>query len=93
MTKELQSNYSYCRYCGTEINYTRTANNKWLPYDVTGNPHFCQEGKNKPTTKTTGLKVCATCGKPYFVMKRKKIDYTSLTEHVCKKGDISRYQK
>ena len=39
---------SYCRYCGTEINYSRTANDKWLPYDVSGNPHFCQqENKNK----------------------------------------------
>lgn len=26
---------SCCRYGGTEINYTRTANGKWLPYDIT----------------------------------------------------------
>ena len=27
--------------------YTRTANEKWLPYDVTGEPHFCnKEGKS-----------------------------------------------
>ncbi len=85
---------SYCRYCGTEINYTRTANNKWMPYDVTGQPHFCQENKeSKPTTKTTGLRVCKDCGKPVFMMKRKKIDYTTLNEHQCKKADITRYQK
>ncbi|MBO4858799.1 MAG: hypothetical protein J5527_09815 [Treponema sp.] len=85
---------SYCRYCGTEISYTRTANNKWLPYDVTGQPHFCQENeKSKPTTKKTGLKVCEKCGKPIFMIKRKKIDYTTLNEHKCKNGDITRYQK
>ncbi len=85
---------SYCRYCGTEINYTRTANGKWLPYDVTGQPHFCQENKStKPTAKSTGLKVCEKCGKPIFIMRRKKIDYTTLLEHICKKADITRYQK
>lgn len=85
---------SYCRYCGTEINYTRTANGKWLPYDVTGKPHFCQESKvSKPNTKTTGLKVCVQCGKPIFIMKHKKIDYTTLNEHHCKKSDITRYKK
>lgn len=83
---------SYCRYCGTEINYTRTANGKWLPYDVTGQPHFCQENsKNLPLA--SGLKVCSSCGKPVFNMKRKKIDYTTLSEHTCKKADITRYQK
>lgn len=82
---------SYCRYCGTEINYTRTANDKWLPYDVTGQPHFCQE--NKTSSTKSGLKTCAKCGKPIFIMKRKKIDYTTLNEHVCKKGDITRYAK
>jgi len=84
---------SYCRYCGTEISYTRTANNRWLPYDVTGEPHFCQETKKKPTTKSTGLKVCATCGKPYFLMGKKKVDYSALSAHVCKAGDITRYKK
>ena len=82
---------SYCRYCGTEINYTRTANDKWLPYDVTGQPHFCQE--NKTSSAISGLKTCAKCGKPIFIMKRKKIDYTTLNEHVCKKADITRYTK
>ena len=82
---------SYCRYCGTEINYTRTANDKWLPYDVTGQPHFCQE--NKTSSAKSGLKTCAKCGKPIFIMKRRKIDYTTLNEHVCKKGDITRYAK
>jgi len=84
---------SYCRYCGTEINYTQTTNDKWMPYDVTGNPHFCQEGKNKKTSKDTGLKVCQSCGKPYFLMGRKKIDYATLAPHECRKSDITRYQK
>ncbi len=83
---------SYCRYCGTEINYTRTANGKWLPYDVTGSPHFCND-KNQKKTTDSGLKVCDNCGKPIFIMKRKKIDYTTLQEHICKKGDVTRYQK
>ena len=55
---------SYCRYCGTEINYTQTANNKWMPYDVTGNPHFCQEGKNKKTTKDMRRWPLMSAGKP-----------------------------
>lgn len=83
---------SYCRYCGTEINYTRTANGKWLPYDVTGEPHFCQEN-NKKSTIDSGLKVCTNCGKPVFTIKRKKIDYTTLDEHICKNRDITHYKK
>lgn len=81
---------SYCRYCGTEINYTRTANEKWMPYDVTGQPHFCNKGKDK---KNNGLTVCKKCGKPVFTMNKKKIDYTSLKEHECSKAAITRYQK
>ena len=83
---------SYCRYCGTEINYTCTSNGKWLPYDVTGEPHFCQENKQK-SLHESGLKVYAKCGKAVFIMKGKKRDYTTLNGHVCKKGDITRYQK
>lgn len=84
---------SYCRHCGTEINYTRTANGRWMPYDVTGQPHFCQEDKNNNTQKKSGLEVCKTCGKPVFIMNKKKIDYTTLNEHTCKKADITRFQK
>lgn len=84
---------SYCRYCGTEINYTRTANNKWMPYDVTGEPHFCQDAHDKKATKENGLKVCQTCGKPFFYMGRRKIDYTTLLTHECRKGDITRWVK
>lgn len=83
---------SYCRYCGTEIMYTRTANEKWMPYDVTGNPHFC----SKPGLKTknrSGLEVCKKCGKPVFKMNSKIMDYTTLELHHCKKGDITRYEK
>lgn len=81
---------SYCRYCGTEIMYVRTANEKWMPYDVTGEAHFCDRtgSKNKH-----GLEVCRTCGKPVFSMKRKCMDYTTLELHTCKKGDITRYEK
>ncbi len=81
---------SYCRYCGTEINYTRTKNDKWMPYDVSGNPHFCQEEKKN---QNSGLIVCEKCGKPTFKMKGKLIDYSTLNLHVCKNGDITRYQK
>lgn len=81
---------SYCRYCGTEINYTRTKNDKWMPCDVSGNPHFCQE-ENK--TQSSGLIVCEKCRKPTFKMKGKLIDYSTLNLHVCKNGDITRYQK
>lgn len=83
---------SYCRYCGTEINYTRTANGKWLPYDVKGQPHFCQKDKVKSDVKS-GLTVCKYCGKPVFLINKKKIDYTTLEEHNCKKADITRYRK
>lgn len=81
---------SYCRYCGTEINYTRTANNKWLPYDVTGNPHFCNKDGYK---KNNGLFVCSKCGKPVFKYGKIYMDYSTLKKHLCKKGDITRYQK
>jgi len=72
--------------------YTRTANEKWLPYDVTGEPHFCNK-EGKSTKKTSGLEVCKSCGKPVFKMKGKTVDYTSLEIHQCKKADITRYGK
>ena len=84
---------SYCRYCGREIMYTRTTNEKWMPYDVTGAPHFCQENKSSKSKTPSVLKVCQNCGKPYFLMNRKKIDYTTLAVHTCKKSDVTRYQK
>ena len=83
---------SYCRYRGREIMYSRTANEKWLPYDVTGEPHFCNK-KGKSTKKTSGLEVCKTCGKPVFKLKGKTMDYTTLEIHLCKKGDVKRYEK
>lgn len=83
---------SYCRYCGREIMYTRTANEKWLPYDVTGEPHFCNKD-GKSTKKTSGLEVCKCCGKPVFKMKGKTVDYTTLEIHQCRKVDITRYEK
>lgn len=73
---------SFCRYCGREINYTRTANGKWLPYDVTGSPHFCNDKKSK-SAEQSGLEVCKECGKPVFIMNRKKIDYTTLAVRSC----------
>lgn len=81
----------YCRYCGTEINFTRTANEKWMPYDVTGNPHFCREEKGSPLH--TGIKVCQQCGKPVIIIKKKIIDYATLETHSCKNADITRYKK
>lgn len=84
---------SYCRYCGTEISYARTANNRWMPCDVTGEPHFCQEEKRTKTPRETGLKVCQTCGKPVFLMGRKRVDYTTLMVHECRKADITRWNK
>lgn len=82
---------AYCRYCGTQIDYTRTANEKWLPVDVAGQPHFCQEQKNGKVD--SGLSVCETCGKPVFKSGKKTMDYTTLQEHSCRKIDITNYQK
>lgn len=84
---------SYCRYCGTEIMYTRTANEKWMPYDVTGQPHFCNQNKKSGEKNKSGLEVCKKCGKPVFKNKGKIVDYTTLENHICKKGDITRYEK
>lgn len=86
---------SYCRYCGREISYTRTINGKWLPYDVTGNPHFCNKTKNNKLDKRNkfGLLVCTKCGKPVFKDKDKIIDYSSLSVHICKTADITRFTK
>lgn len=83
---------SYCMYCGREILYTRTANEKWLSYDVNEEPHFCNK-EGKSTKKTSGLEVCKTCGKPVFKLKGKTMDYTTLEIHLCKKGDVTRYEK
>ena len=80
----------YCRHCGREIMYTRTANEKWMPYDVTGQPHFCEKDGTKANN---GLSVCKTCGKPVFKMRGKVIDYTTLEAHKCKKADATRYTK
>lgn len=82
---------AYCRYCGTQIDYTRTANGKWMPYDVTGQPHFCQDEKKNKTE--SGLSVCKTCGKPIFKTGKIIMDYTTLQEHSCRKIDITNYQK
>ena len=86
----------YCRYCGVEITYKRSKNEKWIPCDLlTGEPHFCQE--KKEDVKSTGIRPCSVCGKPVFVNQKgkKKIlyDYTSLAPHICKKADITRYAK
>lgn len=84
---------SYCRYCGREITYKRTKNDKWLPCDVAGNPHFCKED-NKDVQKQSGLVVCKRCGKPCFHDSRMRlIDYTALLPHACKAGDVTRYRK
>ena len=83
---------TYCRYCGTEINWTRTANGKLLPYDVTGKPHFCREDKEESKIDS-GINPCPVCGKACFKNKNKLIDYKTLEVHVCKKADVTRYTK
>lgn len=86
---------TYCRYCGVEISYKRSKNEKWIPCDsITGEPHFCREDKNK---KPSGIVPCTVCGKPTFIQRqgRKKvaIDYATLAIHQCKKADVTRYAK
>ena len=83
---------SYCRYCGCEITYTKTVNDKWLPYDVTGQPHFHNNEDIKAQTKS-GLIVCKNCGKPVFKNKGTFIDYTSLKPHTCNIRDITNYTR
>lgn len=83
---------TYCRYCGREITYKRTKNDKWMPVDVTGSPQFCEAGGD--TQKRSGLVVCKKCGKPCFTDKsRRLIDYTTLSPHSCKTADTTRYKK
>lgn len=88
---------NYCRYCGKEIAYKRTKNDKWLPCDAsTGEPHADCMGKisGKNTKPGNGLLQCRKCGRPVFRNKSKVlIDYTSLDRHLCKKADITRYRK
>ncbi len=82
---------SYCRFCGTEIAYKRTKNYKWMPCNLlTGEPHFCQEGKDK-SSSSSGLIPCPICGKATFSGKEGIMDYDTLTVHKCKNGDITRY--
>ena len=82
---------SYCRYCGTEIAYKRTKNEKWV---LTGEPHFCQKDDKQPES---GIKPCKICGKGVFASKQggKEVlfDYATLAPHACKKADITRYKK
>lgn len=84
---------SYCRYCGREITYKRTKNDKWMSCDVAGNPHFCNEEKSTDSSQQTGLSICSKCGKPVFKTRGKWVDYTTLKIHVCRKIDITNYQK
>lgn len=86
---------AYCRYCGADISYKRSKNEKWIPCDaITGEPHFCKEDKNR---KPSGIVPCLVCGKPTFIQKQGKkkiyIDYTTLAIHQCKKADVTRYAK
>ena len=82
---------SYCKYCGTEIKYRRTKNDKWQPCDATtGAPHFCMKEKKK---EKSGLVICRKCGRPIFWNHGKTFDYVTLNVHVCKQSDIVRYSK
>lgn len=83
---------SYCRYCGREIAYKRTKNERWMPCDAaTGEPHFCQ--KEKADGCKSGLVVCQKCGRPVFRNHGKTFDYTTLDEHECRKADVTRHSK
>ncbi|MBO4731246.1 MAG: hypothetical protein J5597_00365 [Spirochaetaceae bacterium] len=93
---------SYCRYCGTELTYKRTKNDRWMPCNaLTGEPHFCYEQKTsderKTVTEISGIVPCPECGKPTFIQKdgKSKIlyDYSTLQKHSCRKADLTRYQK
>lgn len=86
---------SYCRYCGTEIAYKRTKNEKWVPCNLlTGEPHFCKKDDKQPES---GIRPCKICGKGVFASKKSGktilFDYATLAPHVCKKADITRYKK
>lgn len=82
---------SFCRYCGTEITYKRTKNERWMPCNLlTGEPHFCREGN---TGTKTGIIPCPICGKATFSGKGGLMDYETLMLHQCKKGNITRYEK
>ena len=87
---------SYCRYCGKEISYKRTKNDKWIPCNaMTGEPHFCQDTEKK--TSVIGIGPCPECGKPVFRQKKGRgsvlYDYTTLMEHKCRASDITRFKK
>ncbi len=87
----------YCRYCGAEISYKRTANERWMPCDaITGEPHFCKKDDEKITEKS-GLAPCKICGKPTFVQQNGRakttFDYSTLLPHKCNKADITRFAK
>ena len=98
-----EKNMPYCRYCGTEITYKRTKNERWVPCDfATGQPHFCQEDKEKAEKKglevrETGISPCPKCGKPTFLKKEPgrfmRYDYTTLQLHRCLKVDVQKYTK
>lgn len=87
----------YCRYCGREIVFVRTANERWMPCELSsGSPHFCNND-NPDISRETGISPCPRCGKPTFVRSVKRIrhiyDYTTLREHACAAKDIAKYQK
>lgn len=86
---------SYCRHCGAEIAYRRTANERWMPCDAaTGEPHFCRKDRD---AKPTGIVPCSVCGRPTFIQRdgrrRTAYDYTTLLPHKCAKADVARHAK
>ena len=93
----------YCRYCGVEITYKRTKNEKWVPCDfATGQPHFCQEDRKKAEekgleTRKTGISPCPKCGKPTFLKQEPghlvRYDYTTLSPHRCLKADAQKFAR
>lgn len=83
----------YCNFCGTEISYKRTKNDKWMPCNLlTGEPHFCRNGTSE--NNKSGLIQCTVCGKAVIPMGNEPaIDYATLLPHVCMKADVTRFQK
>lgn len=48
---------TYCRYCGCELSYKHTKNNKWIPCDsATGEPHFCNKIKQSKSNQKVKAK-------------------------------------
>lgn len=96
---------TYCKDCGAELRFVRTAYDHWMPCDaMTGEPHFHDrdgsvkgKGGGKSAGNRSGLSQCRICGRPVFYSrdgtKRVCMDYSTLEPHQCRKADITRLAK